>query len=57
MLLLKKKKYAAVTMEKKANGELVCHTELKGNPIFYLFHRKQKNISKCDQSFEIIQFK
>jgi hypothetical protein len=30
MLLLKKKKYAAVTMEKKANGELVCHTELKG---------------------------
>ncbi len=31
MLLLKKKKYAAVTMEKKANGELVCTTELKGN--------------------------
>ena len=30
MLLLKKKKYAAVTMEKKANGDIVCHTELKG---------------------------
>lgn len=30
MLLLKKKKYAAVTMEKKANGDLACTTELKG---------------------------
>ncbi len=30
MLLLKKKKYAAVTMEKKANGQIVTNTELKG---------------------------
>lgn len=30
MLLLKKKKYAAVTMEKKANGKIVTSTELKG---------------------------
>ena len=30
MLLLKKKKYAAVTMEKKSNGELESNTELKG---------------------------
>ena len=30
MLLLKKKKYAAVTVEKKANGKMVNTTELKG---------------------------
>lgn len=30
MLLLKKKKYAAVTMERKPNGHLVTNTELKG---------------------------
>jgi DNA polymerase alpha subunit A len=30
MLLLKKKKYAAVTMEKKPTGELVTNIELKG---------------------------
>ena len=30
MLLLKKKKYAAVTVEKKANGQMVTTTELKG---------------------------
>merc|ERR1719266_1968759 len=30
MLLLKKKKYAAVTVEKKANGQMVSTTELKG---------------------------
>ena len=30
MLLLKKKKYAAVTMEKKPDGQLVSTTELKG---------------------------
>jgi DNA polymerase alpha subunit A len=30
MLLLKKKKYAAVTMERKPNGKLVTTTELKG---------------------------
>ena len=30
MLLLKKKKYAAVTLEKKPNGEIFCNTELKG---------------------------
>ncbi len=30
MLLLKKKKYAAVPMERKANGQLVTTTELKG---------------------------
>ncbi|HIE82511.1 MAG TPA: hypothetical protein EYQ00_01085, partial [Dehalococcoidia bacterium] len=30
MLLLKKKKYAAVTMERKPNGQLVTATELKG---------------------------
>ena len=30
MLLLKKKKYAAVTMEKKSNGKVVTSTELKG---------------------------
>ena len=30
MLLLKKKKYAAVTMEKKPNGQLVTTQELKG---------------------------
>ena len=29
MLLLKKKKYAAVTMEKKSNGKVVTSTELK----------------------------
>ena len=30
MLLLKKKKYAAVTVEKKPNGQMVSTTELKG---------------------------
>lgn len=30
MLLLKKKKYAAITMEQKANGAVVQTTELKG---------------------------
>ena len=30
MLLLKKKKYAAVTMEKKADGTVVTAQELKG---------------------------
>lgn len=30
MLLLKKKKYAAVTIEKKPSGELVTNIELKG---------------------------
>ena len=33
MLLLKKKKYAAVTMEKKPNGQLVTAQELKGRKI------------------------
>ena len=45
MLLLKKKKYAAVTMEKKANGELVCHTELKGNQsISFYTERKHPSV-------------
>jgi len=30
MLLVKKKKYASVTLEKKPNGEIVLNTELKG---------------------------
>ena len=39
MLLLKKKKYAAVTVEKKANGKMVNTTELKGRSLlrFFLF--------------------
>ena len=37
MLLLKKKKYAAVTMEKKSNGKVVTSTELKGLDIFTNF--------------------
>ena len=37
MLLLKKKKYAAVTVEKKANGKMVNTTELKGRSLLRFF--------------------
>ena len=37
MLLLKKKKYAAVTMERKPDGQLVSSTELKGLDIGMFF--------------------
>ena len=40
MLLLKKKKYAAVTLEKKPNGEIFCNTELKGLPIYLISSQK-----------------
>ena len=38
MLLLKKKKYAAVTVEKKANGKMVNTTELKGRSLLIFFY-------------------
>lgn len=36
MLLLKKKKYAAVTLEKDRDGNMIQKTELKGKQSFWL---------------------
>ena len=36
MLLLKKKKYAAVTLEKDRDGNMIQKTELKGKQTFWL---------------------
>ena len=38
MLLLKKKKYAAVMMEKGRDGEIITTTELKGIFRVFVFH-------------------